>query len=115
MAKKERNATVVLDTGGNHVIEVEVINGKSKVRFVAAGLWFDISSVCNQPYDKHTFRDKCESKVRQQLQWYCDSDEITHRRSCHILWPTSSSPLSSMLTSRMMAALVLWHQLRNLH
>ena len=113
MRKKERNASVVLDHSGKRVIEVEVSPaGKSTVRFEAAGLWFDISSVCNGTYERETFRDKCIFKVRQQLQWYCDSDDIVHRRSCHMLWPTPSAPIASVVSSRMSAALEIWHRLR---
>jgi hypothetical protein len=50
--------------------------------------------------------------VRQQLQWYCDSDDIVHRRSCHMLWPTPSAPIASVVSSRMSAALEIWHRLR---
>ena len=113
MKNKERRASVVLDHSGKRVIEVEVMpSGRAAVRFEAAGLWFDISSICNGMYERETFRQKCEFKVRQQLQWYCDSDDVMHRRAGHMLWATESAPIHSVVHSRMSVALEMWHKLR---
>ena len=104
--------SVLKDECGKDVVVVDRNTyGAYVVRFMVHGLWFDISSVCNQHDDEFMYK-RCVDKAMQQLNWYADSDDVLDRRAANQIKCVTVGPVPTQISSYTMTALSMWRKLQ---
>jgi hypothetical protein len=78
------------------------------VRFQVHGLWFDISSVCNQHND--LMYQRCIEKAMLQLEWYAGSDDVLNRRAALQIKSITTAPIPPEIGSTVMSVLSMWRE-----